>query len=83
MSNSTWANYGYLVAVEIKEDVISELILLNVLHGIGGLELDVNMPEKSRIRIQSLDSPVLRYVNNSSQPMGFPHSLSRKVVNVS
>jgi hypothetical protein len=51
VSNSTWANYGYLVAPVIKPNVISELHLLNELHGIGVIELKKDSPEESIIRI--------------------------------
>jgi uncharacterized protein len=44
VSNSTWANYGYLVAVKIKADAMTELRLLNELHGIGVILLDPANP---------------------------------------
>ena len=44
VSNSSWANYGYLVAVNIKDDAMSELRLLNELHGIGVIRLNTENP---------------------------------------
>lgn len=45
VSNSTWANLGYLVAAkEPKSDVLTELRLLNELHGIGLIVLDPSDP---------------------------------------
>jgi hypothetical protein len=44
VSNSSWANYGYLVAVNIKDDAMTELRLLNELHGIGVIRLDLDNP---------------------------------------
>lgn len=44
VSNSSWANYGYLVAVNIKDDAMSELRLLNELHGIGVIRLNPENP---------------------------------------
>lgn len=35
LSNSSWANYGYLVAFEISEDVMEEMERLNRSFGIG------------------------------------------------
>lgn len=44
VSNSSWANYGYLVAVNIKDDAMTELRLLNELHGIGVIRLNPDNP---------------------------------------
>ncbi|WP_222863071.1 hypothetical protein [Marinomonas sp. IMCC 4694] len=35
VSNSSWANYGYLVATGLNSDVEAELQMLSSLHGIG------------------------------------------------
>lgn len=41
VSNSSWANYGYLVATTIdNEDVLRELKMLHALHGIGVMLMD-------------------------------------------
>ena len=39
LSNSSWANYGYLVAFEISEDVMEEMARLNRPFGIGVIKL--------------------------------------------
>lgn len=39
LSNSSWANYGYLVALEISEDVMEEMARLNRSFGIGLIKL--------------------------------------------
>lgn len=43
VSNSAWANEGYLVATEFdeEEDIVKELRMLAQLHGIGVVRLDV------------------------------------------
>ena len=39
LSNSSWVNYGYLVAFEISEDVMEEMERLNRSFGIGVIKL--------------------------------------------
>lgn len=53
VSNSSWSNYGYLVAAEVEDvDTMKELRLLAAAHGIGLMVLDVRDPtEGSEIRI--------------------------------
>lgn len=53
VSNSSWANQGYLVAAEVEgADTMKELRLLAATHGIGLIVLDVEDPtEGSEIRI--------------------------------
>lgn len=53
VSNSSWANRGYLVAAEVEgADTMNELRLLAAAHGIGLIVLDVEDPtEGSEIRI--------------------------------
>lgn len=54
VSNSAWANYGYLVAAEISgADTMSELRMLHGLHGIGVIHLDPENPSESQIVIPS------------------------------
>ena len=48
MSNSSWANYGYLVAFEISKNLMSEMERLNQSFGIGIIELKAN-PYESEI----------------------------------
>lgn len=45
VSNSTWANYAYLVAAEINgEETLNELRLLCAAHGVGVIRLDAKNP---------------------------------------
>ncbi len=52
VSNSSWANYGYLVAFEINSTLIDEIERLNQSFGIGVIELKVN-PYESQILFSS------------------------------
>jgi hypothetical protein len=52
VSNSSWANFGYLVAAEIEgADTTKELRMLFSLHGIGFIQLDTDNPAESQILI--------------------------------
>ena len=52
VSNSSWANFGYLVASEIEgADTLKELRMLATLHGIGFIRLDAENPSESQIMI--------------------------------
>lgn len=42
LSNSSWANYGYLVAFEINEDLDEEMARLNNAFGIGVIQMQVD-----------------------------------------
>lgn len=49
VSNSSWANFGYLVAEKVDdEETLKELHMLFSLHGIGVIELNVENPKESR-----------------------------------
>ena len=48
VSNSSWANYGYLVAFEISRNLMTEMERLNQSFGIGIIELKSN-PYESEI----------------------------------
>ena len=50
VSNSSWANFGYLAAAEIQ-GADKELRMLTGLHGIGVIKIDVNNPADSEIMI--------------------------------
>jgi hypothetical protein len=51
VSNSSWANYGYLVAFEFSDSLIEEMERLNQSFGIGIIELNAN-PYQSRVLFQ-------------------------------
>ena len=48
VSNSSWANYGYLVAFEFSDSLTEEIERLNQSFGIGIIELNAN-PYQSKI----------------------------------
>lgn len=51
VSNSSWANLGYLVAADIQESAMKELRLLAASYGIGLIHLDINDPSESEVLI--------------------------------
>lgn len=52
VSNSSWGNFGYLVAAEIEgSETMRELRMLSAVHGIGLIRLDVENPAESQILI--------------------------------
>ncbi len=52
ISNSSWANYSYLVAARLDgADTKQELNILSALHGIGFILLNVEEPSESQIII--------------------------------
>ncbi len=48
VSNSSWANYGYLVAFEFSDILMEEMSRLNQSFGIGVIKLDAN-PYQSKV----------------------------------
>jgi len=58
VSNSSWANFGYLVAAAIEgEDTMKELRMLAATHGIGVIQLDAATPAESQILIPARERP--------------------------
>ena len=52
VSNSSWSNFGYLVAGEIEgQETLKELRMLFAAHGIGLIKLDVENPSESQVLI--------------------------------
>lgn len=52
VSNSSWANFGYIVASEISgSEALKELRMLSSLHGIGFIRLNIENPAESEIII--------------------------------
>ena len=51
VSNSTWANFAYLAAVNLKGNANEELTLLCSSYGVGFIQIDKNDPSNSQIRI--------------------------------
>ena len=52
VSNSSWANYGYLIAFEISDSLTDEMERLNQSFGIGIIKLNPN-PYESKVLFQS------------------------------
>lgn len=52
VSNSSWANYGYLVAFDISNSLTEEMERLNQSFGIGIIELNPN-PYESKVLFQA------------------------------
>lgn len=58
VSNSSWANFGYLVAERIEgTDTLKELQILYGMHGIGLLQLNSEDPTESQILIPARERP--------------------------
>jgi len=58
VSNSSWANYSYLVAADLEgNDTIHELRMLAGLHGVGVILLDETNPSESQVYIPSRARP--------------------------
>ena len=52
VSNSSWANFGYLVAAEIEgQETLKELRMLFAAHGIGLIQLDTENPSESQVLV--------------------------------
>jgi hypothetical protein len=54
VSNSSWANEGYLVAVSIANNIEQELRMLSALHGIGVILLNPQNPCESEILLPAI-----------------------------
>ena len=63
VSNSSWANFGYLVATGISDGVEPELQMLCSLHGIGILLLDVGDLYNSQILIPAKEKSDIDWVS--------------------
>jgi hypothetical protein len=62
VSNSSWANLGYLAAAEIEgADTLKELRILYAMHGIGLIKLDAANPAESQILIPARERPDLEW----------------------
>lgn len=62
LSNSSWANYGYLVAESLEGgETLKELRILFSVHGIGVIRLDANNPSESQILIPARERPDLEW----------------------
>jgi hypothetical protein len=57
VSNSSWANEGYLVAMSVANNVEQELRMLSALHGIGVILLNPENPSESEILLPAIARP--------------------------
>jgi uncharacterized protein len=79
VSNSSWANYGYLVAFEINDNLNDEMARLNQSFGIGIIELNAN-PYQSKIlypaKYRDLDFKTIdKLCNINAEFLDFIHSI--------
>lgn len=62
VSNSSWANEGYLVALEFSEDALTQLSSLNQSFGIGAIRLNPDDIHQSEILIPSKENEFIDVV---------------------
>lgn len=70
VSNSSWANYGYLVAFNINTNLHKEIQRLNKSFGIGVIELSSNIYESKIIatsRVNNLDFDTINKLSNTNE----------------
>lgn len=66
VSNSSWANFGYLVAPTIQgAETTRELRMLSALHGIGVIKLDPDNPPESQVLIPARERDGIDWANCS------------------
>lgn len=64
VSNSSWANFAYLVAGEIEgAATLIELRMLSSLHGVGFIRLDTDTPLESQIMIPAKEKSQVDWNN--------------------
>lgn len=64
VSNSSWANFGYLVAPTIQgSETVRELRMLAALHGIGVIKLDADNPPESQVLIPAKERDTVDWAN--------------------
>ncbi len=59
VSNSSWANYSYLVAADIEEKALKDLRILSEAHNIGVIKLDIDNIQESQILIPAPKTELL------------------------
>ena len=74
VSNSSWANFGYLVVGDLdkNKNFISNLVRLNSGYGIGIIHLNINEPEKSEIIVsarerEAVDINFMNYLSSINE----------------
>ena len=61
VSNSSWANMGYLVAEDVNKPAQDEAEILNSLHGIGLIRINAEDPTGSEILIPARQRPEVHW----------------------
>lgn len=73
VSNSSWANFGYLVAASFEgSDTLRELRILYAVHGIGLIQLNAENPAESQVLIparerQDIEWPMCSRLANENK----------------
>ena len=83
LSNSSWANYGYLVAFNINTNLYEEIKRLNKSFGIGCIELSSNIYDSKIIapaRLNELDFDTINKLAKNNTDFNEFIKLSRKVL---
>jgi hypothetical protein len=84
LSNSSWANYGYLVAFEINDDLDEEMERLNNAFGIGIILMQANESKTLYpAREKSLDYITIEKLNNLNPDFCMFITKLSKVMNAS
>jgi hypothetical protein len=64
VSNSSWANFAYLVSGEVEgQETLKELRMLAALHGVGVIRLDADNPSESEVLIPARERPDVDWDN--------------------
>lgn len=64
VSNSSWANFGYLVAADIQAgETVGELRMLSALHGVGVIRLDRDNPAESEVLVPARERIEIDWAN--------------------
>lgn len=81
VSNSSWANFAYLVTGELEgNETLKELRMLAALHGVGLIKLDAHNPAESQILIPARERQEIDWANCNR--LAAENSDFRKVVNL-
>lgn len=81
VSNSSWANFAYLVSGEIEgAETMRELRMLAALHGVGVVKLDPENPAESQILIPARERPEIDWANCNR--LASENSDFQKVINL-
>lgn len=81
VSNSSWANFAYLVSGEIEgAETMRELRMLAALHGVGVVKLDSDNPAESQILIPARERPEIDWANCNR--LASENSDFQKVINL-